>query len=187
MIPSGEGTQQEETGGYQVAMVMDTGVIDDKSFNQGTWEGVQKYCNENGITYKYYRSNEDDTASFEQTIEEAIGDKTEVVICTGFTFEVPVYNVQSKYPDIKFILIDGEPHNDDYSKFETTQNTMPILFHEDQSGFFAGYGSVMEGYTKIGFMGGKELPAVVRYGYGYLEGAEYAAEQLGTDVEVVEL
>ena len=100
------------------------------------------------------------------------------IVCPGFLFEEPIYNVQSKYPDVHFILVDGEPHDADYN-YETAANTMPILYQEDQAGFLAGYAAVKDGYTKLGFMGGMALPAVIRYGYGFLAGANYAAEEMG--------
>ena len=173
-----------EEESYQVAYVIDIGNLNDASYNQGAWEGLQEYCDTNNLTYKYFKSSADDTAAFQETIENAIGDNTEVVVCPGYLFETPVYNVQEKYPDVKFILIDGEPHSEDYSDYKTTENTMPVLFHEDQVGFMAGYAAVKDGNTSLGFMGGVKLPAVMRYGYGYLAGAEYAAEELGTEVHV---
>ena len=92
--------------------------------------------------------------------------------------------MQNQYPDVHFILVDGEPHDADYN-YETAANTMPILYQEDQAGFLAGYAAVKDGYTKLGFMGGMALPAVIRYGYGYLAGANYAAEEMGiSGVEV---
>lgn len=91
--------------------------------------------------------------------------------------------MQTQYPDVKFILIDGEPH-DAESNYATAENTMAVLYEEDQAGFLAGYAAVKDGYTKLGFMGGMALPAVIRYGYGYLAGADYAAKELGVDVDV---
>ena len=171
------------TDGYELALVIDVGTIDDKSFNQGSWEGVQKYGDENGIAYKYYKSAEATTDSFQETIELAIEGGAKVVVCPGYLFEEPIYNMQTAHPDVKFILIDGEPHDADYN-YETTDNTMALLYQEDQAGFLAGYAAVKDGYTKLGFMGGMALPAVIRYGYGYLAGADYAAKELGIDVDV---
>ena len=91
--------------------------------------------------------------------------------------------MQTAHPDVKFILIDGEPHDAEYN-YKTEANTMPVLYQEDQAGFLAGYAAVKDGYTKLGFMGGMALPAVIRYGYGYLAGADYAANELGVDVTV---
>ena len=169
--------------GYELALVIDVGTIDDKSFNQGAWEGVKKYGDENGVAYKYYKSAEATTDSFQETIALAIEGGAKVIVCPGFLFEEPIYNMQTQYPDVKFILIDGEPH-DAESNYATAENTMAVLYEEDQAGFLAGYAAVKDGYTKLGFMGGMALPAVIRYGYGYLAGADYAAKELGVDVDV---
>lgn len=171
------------TDGYELALVIDVGTIDDKSFNQGSWEGVKKYGDENGVAYKYYKSAEATTDSFQETIALAIEGGAKVIVCPGFLFEEPIYNMQTQYPDVKFILIDGEPH-DAESNYATAENTMAVLYEEDQAGFLAGYAAVKDGYTKLGFMGGMALPAVIRYGYGYLAGADYAAKELGVDVDV---
>lgn len=174
-----------ETGadGYELALVIDVGTIDDKSFNQGSWEGVEKYGDEKGVSYKYYKSAEATTDAFQETIELAIEGGAKVIVCPGFLFEEPIYNMQTQYPDVKFILIDGEPHDAD-GNYETAENTMAVLYEEDQAGFLAGYAAVKDGYTKLGFMGGMALPAVIRYGYGYLAGANCAAEEMGVDVDV---
>lgn len=178
-------TAGDETSadGYELALVIDVGTIDDKSFNQGSWEGVKKYGDENGVAYKYYKSAEATTDSFQETIALAIEGGAKVIVCPGFLFEEPIYNMQTQYPDVKFILIDGEPH-DAESNYATAENTMAVLYEEDQAGFLAGYAAVKDGYTKLGFMGGMALPAVIRYGYGYLAGADYAAKELGVDVDV---
>lgn len=170
--------------GYELALVIDVGTIDDKSFNQGSWEGIQKYAEESGVAAKYYKSAEATTDSFMETIELAIEGGAKTVVCPGFLFEEPIYNLQTQYPDVHFILVDGEPHDAD-NNYNTTENTMPILYEEDEAGFLAGYAAVKDGYTKLGFMGGLALPAVIRYGYGFLAGANYAAEEMGIDgVEV---
>lgn len=181
-----DGTEAAATGagGYELALVIDVGTIDDKSFNQGSWEGIEKYAKESGIASKYYKSSEATTDAFVETIELAIEGGAKTIVCPGFLFEEPIYKVQTEHPDVHFVLVDGEPHDAD-GNYETAENTMPILYEEDQAGFLAGYAAVKDGYTKLGFMGGMALPAVIRYGYGYLAGANYAAEEMGVEgVEV---
>lgn len=167
--------------GYELALVTDLGTIDDKSFNQGAWEGLKKYADENSITYKYYQPQEGTTDSYLETIGLAIEGGAKLVVCPGFLFEEPIFLAQDQYPDVSFILLDGEPHSGDYSEFRTNANVMPILFQEDEAGFLAGYAAVKDGYTKLGFMGGMAVPAVIRYGYGFVEGAEVAAAEMGID------
>lgn len=180
---SNEVATKTEDGNAELALVIDVGTIDDKSFNQGSWEGVKKYGDEKGVSYNYYKSAEATTDSFQDTIELAIEGGAKVIVCPGFLFETPIYNLQGQYPDVKFILIDGEPHDDsDPAVYETADNTMAVLYEEDQAGFLAGYAAVKDGYKNLGFMGGMALPAVIRYGYGYLAGADYAAAEMGVDV-----
>lgn len=176
----------DSAGGYELALVTDLGTIDDKSFNQGAWEGLKKYADENGISYKYYQPQEGTTDSYFETIGLAIEGGAKLVVCPGFLFEEPIFLAQDQYPDVHFILLDGEPHSGDYAEYRTNENVMPILFQEDEAGFLAGYAAVKDGYTKLGFMGGMAVPAVIRYGYGFAEGAEAAAAEMGIDgVEVM--
>lgn len=173
--------KSETSDGYELALVTDLGTIDDKSFNQGAWEGMKKYAEENSISYKYYQPQEGTTDSYLETIGLAIEGGAKLVVCPGFLFEEPVYLAQDQYKDVHFILLDGEPHSGDYSEYRTEANVMPILFQEDEPGFLAGYAAVKDGYTKLGFLGGMAVPAVIRYGYGFAEGADYAANEMGVD------
>ena len=171
--------------GYELALVTDLGTIDDKSFNQCAWEGLKKYAEENSISYKYYQPQEGTTDSYLETIGLAIEGGAKLVVCPGFLCEEPIYMAQDKYPDVHFHRRDGEPHDADYN-YKTNDNVMPILFQEDQAGFLAGYAVVKDGYTKLGFMGGMAVPAVIRFGYGFVQGAEFAAEEDGiTGLEIM--
>ncbi len=183
---SDQSSSGSSDGGFELALVTDLGTIDDKSFNQGAWEGMTKYAEENGISYKYYQPQEGTTDSYLETIGLAVEGGAKLIVCPGFLFEEPVYLAQDQYTDVKFILLDGEPHSGDYSEYRTNENVMPILFQEDQAGFLAGYAAVKDGYTKLGFMGGMAVPAVIRFGHGFIEGAEAAAAELGiSGIEVM--
>ena len=170
---------------FELALVTDLGTIDDKSFNQGAWEGLVKYATEKGISHKYYQPQAAETNAYFETIELAIEGGAKLVVCPGFLFEEPVYLAQEKYPDTHFILLDGEPHNADYSTYKTGNNTMPILYQEDEAGFLAGYAAAKDGNTKFGFLGGMSVPAVIRFGFGYIQGIDAAAKELGKNCEVV--
>lgn len=172
------------SGDIEIALVTDVGNIDDKSFNQASWEGVKEYATENNIAYDYFRPSEDSTVARVETIETAISKGAKVVVCPGFLFEDAVWEVQSKHPDVQFLLLDGTPHDAAYSDFTQTENTACILYQEEQAGFLAGYAAVMEGYRKLGFMGGIDVPAVVRFGYGFVQGADAAAAELGVTGDV---
>ncbi len=163
---------------YEIAMVTDAGDIDDKSFNQGTWEGIVEFAEENNLTYKYYKPTEVSDDAYVAAIDLAVAAGAKVVVTPGFLFEPAVYTAQTKYPDVIFVLIDGVPHPGDYTTFNVADNTRSILFRENESGFLAGYASVMEGFRELGFMGGIAVPAVVRFGLGYVAGAYYAASKL---------
>lgn len=169
---------------FELALVTDLGTIDDKSFNQGAWEGLKKYADEKGITYKYYQPQEAGTNAYLETIELAVEGGAKLVVCPGFLFEEPVYLAQEKFPDVHFVLLDGTPHNADYSDFKTGNNTMPILYEEDQAGFLAGYAAVKDGNTKLGFMGGMAVPSVIRFGLGFVQGVDAAAKELNVNCDV---
>lgn len=171
--------------GYELALITDIGTIDDKSFNQGSWEGVEAYAKENKVTYKYYQPAEKTTDAYLNTIGLAIDGGAKLVVCPGFLFEEAVFEAQDLYPDTKFIILDGQPHDADYTDFTINDNVYAIFYAEEQAGFLAGYAAVKEGYTKLGFMGGMAVPAVKRFGYGFVEGAEYAAKELGlSDIDM---
>jgi basic membrane protein A and related proteins len=167
------------TGTYDMALVTDVGNIDDKSFNEGAWNGVKAYAKANKITYAYYRPSEDTTAARVETIKAAIDKGAKTVVCPGYLFEDAIYEVQTQYPNVQFLLLDGEPHTADYKTYKTEANVHCILYKEEQAGYLAGYAAVMDGYRKLGFLGGMDVPAVIRYGFGYIQGAEAAAKSLG--------
>jgi basic membrane protein A len=174
-------------GTYELALITDVGNIDDKSFNKASWNGVKAYAEQNGVTYAYYRPSEDSAAAREETIASAIDKGAKVVVCPGYLFEEAIYNVQTKYPDVQFLLLDGEPHTADYSVYKTESNVHCILYKEEQAGYLAGYAAVMDGYTKLGFCGGMAVPAVIRYGYGFVQGVEAAAAEKGLAKGTVEI
>ena len=173
-----------EPAGFRIAMITDIGDIDDGSFNQGTWEGVEAFAEANNITYRYYRPLAVSDNDYLDTIALAIEGGAEIVVTPGFLFEPAIYEAQKLYPDVKFILIDGVPHAGDYATYETADNTLSVLFDEHESGFLAGYAAVKDGSTELGYLGGIAVPAVVRFGVGYLAGASYAAKEDGVTIDV---
>lgn len=164
--------------GSEIALITDKGNIDDKSFNQGSWEGVLAFAEENKITHKYYKPEEATDAGYLASIDLAVTGGAKIIVTPGFLFEVPIYEAQTKYPNIKFILLDGAPHTPDRA-YETKSNVASVMYSEEEPGYLAGYAAVKDGFTKLGFMGGMAVPAVQAYGYGYLQGAEAAAAELG--------
>ena len=173
------------SGKAEIALITDKGNIDDKSFNQGSWEGVVAFVEDqskagNKISHKYYKPEEANDAGYLEAIDLAVTGGAKVIVTPGFLFEVPVYEAQTRYPDVKFILLDGQPHDPDWN-YETKSNVASILYAEQESGYLAGYAAVKDGMTKLGFMGGMAVPAVQAFGYGFLQGAEDAAKELGLE------
>lgn len=169
---------------YEIALVSDLGTIKDQSFNQASWEGIETYALEHGVSYKNYQPEEGTVDAYVDNIELAIKNGAKLVVCPGYNFETPVFMVQNKYPEVTFILIDGEPHNVAYSESSIENNVLAIMFREEEAGFLAGYAAVKDGYTKLGFIGGMAVPAVIRYGYGFVQGCEKAAIEMGIQTEV---
>ena len=167
-----------KSSGYEIALITDKGNIDDKSFNQGAWEGVVAFTEANKISHQYIKPEEASDAGYLAAIDNAVSSGAKVVVTPGFLFEVPIYEAQTKYPDVKFILLDGAPHTADYATYETKTNVASVMYAEEQSGYLAGYAAVKDGMTKLGFMGGMAVPAVQAFGYGFLQGAEAAAKEL---------
>ena len=179
-----------EDGKYEVAFVTDVGLLKDKSFNQGTYDGVKLYAANNGLSYKYYQpangSNATDDDRFD-AMKAAVDNGAKVVVCAGFLQEAALRMAANAYPEVSFIFIDGYPiaaSGDEGAPI--LANVAGIAFKEEQSGYLAGYAVVKEGYTKLGFCGGGggDNPACCRFGYGFVQGAAAAAEELGIKAEV---
>jgi basic membrane protein A len=164
---------------FEIALITDIGTIDDKSFNQGSWEGLYRFATSRNISHKYYQPAEQSDNAYLATIDLAVRGGARVIVTPGFLFEPSIYVAQDRYPNVHFILIDGSPRSADWSSFRTANNTVGVLYAEDQAGFLAGYAAVRDGYRRLGFIGGMAVPAVVRFGYGFIQGAEYAARDLG--------
>ena len=167
-------------GKYQVAFVTDVGDLKDKSFNQGTYDGVKLYANANSKSYKYYKPANGDKATDDDrydAMKAAVDNGAEVVVAAGFLQDAALEKAAKEFTDTKFVFIDGSP-------VDGVTNLAAISFREEQCGYLAGYAAVMEGYTKLGFLGGMAVPAVIRYGYGYVQGADAAAQELGTNIDI---
>ena len=189
--------------GDKVAMVTDYGDITDQSFNQTTWEAVVKFGEDNGIETKYYKPTSNDTAGRVASVELAIAEGYNVIVMPGYAFGGTIAEVSATYPDIKFIALDvaagdlletavalkGEsydynPDNWNLTDYVHMDNVYCAIYQEELSGYMAGYAAVKLGYTKLGFLGGMAVPAVMRFGYGYVQGVDAAAKELGITVDM---
>lgn len=186
-----------------VAMVTDSGDITDQSFNQTTYEAAKAWCEENEAEFNYYHPDADDVEHRVASVDQAVKDGYNIILLPGNAFGATIVRVAEKYPDVKFILLDVSKddilasaferdgkeydYNTDHWNIEDfldMSNVYSAIYHEELSGYMAGYASVMLGYENLGYIGGKAVPAVIRYGYGYIQGADDAARELEKQVTV---
>ncbi|MFE8699139.1 BMP family protein [Cytobacillus sp. FJAT-54145] len=166
----------------KVGMVTDAGTIDDKSFNQGTWEGILDAKEELGIQEKYLKPAGTTEADYLKEIGNLYDADYKFIITPGFKFETAVFQAQDRYEDAKFVIIDGNPHSGDYNPV-VKDNTVSVFFAEHESGFLAGVAAALElKEAEAGFIGGMEIPAVQKFNWGFQQGVQYANENLGTNV-----
>ena len=171
---------EEQGADFSVAMITDYGDITDQSFNQTTYEACKAYCDANGVQFNYYKPAGDSTAERVAMVEAAVDDGYTVVVMPGYAFGETITQVADEYSDITFIALDvGEGDLGDYT---LPSNVYCAVYQEELCGYMAGYAAVKLGYTHLGFLGGMAVPAVVRYGYGFVQGADAAATETGADV-----
>ena len=168
----------------KVGMSTDSGTIDDKSFNQGCWEGILKSQKELGTDVKYLQPAGETEADYLKEIGNLYDAGYKFIVLPGFKFESAVHKAQDKYKDANFIIIDGEPR-DDSGNTSVADNTIAIYFAEEQAGFVAAVAASVEiKEGDFGFIGGMEIPAVQRFNYGFQQGVAYANENLGTKISL---
>ena len=206
-----EETKEEETTEepadnteYAVAMITDYGDITDQSFNQTTYEACKAFCEDNGVQFSYFKPAGDNTADRVAMIEKAVDEGYNVIVMPGYAFGGAIVEAAPEFPDVKFIALDvakgdlleagvakaGEsydynPDNWDLEKYVDMSNVYCAIYQEELCGYMAGYAAVKLGYKSLGFLGGMAVPAVIRYGYGFVQGVDAAAADLGlSDVTV---
>ena len=206
-----EETKEEETTKepadnteYAVAMITDYGDITDQSFNQTTYEACKAFCEDNGVEFSYFKPAGDNTADRVAMIEKAVDEGYNVIVMPGYAFGGAIVEAAPEFPDVKFIALDvakgdlleagvakaGEsydynPDNWDLEKYVDMSNVYCAIYQEELCGYMAGYAAVKLGYKSLGFLGGMAVPAVIRYGYGFVQGVDAAAADLGlSDVTV---
>ena len=189
---------------YKVAMITDYGDITDQSFNQTTYEACKAFAEDNKIEFSYFKPAGDNTADRVAMIEKAVDDGFNVIVMPGYAFGGAIVEAAPEFPDVKFIALDvaagdlletavakaGEaydytPENWDLNKYVDMSNVYCAVYQEELCGYMAGYAAVKLGYKNLGFLGGMAVPAVVRYGYGFVQGVDAAAADMGlTDVKL---
>ena len=194
VITNPDEVQDEMTssdGKYEVAFVTDVGQLKDKSFNQGTYDGVKLYAANNNLSYKYYQPANGSEATDDDrfaAMKAAVDNGAKVVVCAGYLQEAALRTAAKQFTDVSFVFIDGYPVGEeaDVKDSPALKNIAGVAFKEEQCGYLAGYAVVKEGYTKLGFSGGGggNNPACCRYGYGFVQGADAAAKELNEKVEM---
>jgi len=171
----------------KVALVTDVGTIDDESFNQACWQGVEAWCSANGVDYTYYQPAEDSTDARVLSVGQAVSEGANVIVMPGYLFGTTLIETQEAYPDVYFVAVDvgsGDMTYDYTTYYEPAANAVCMTFAEEQAGYLAGYAAVKDGYTQLGFLGGMAVPAVIRYGYGFIQGADAAASEMGVNINI---
>ena len=183
---SSTGDATDKAKNIQVGMVTDSGTIDDKSFNQGTWEGLEKTEADFGTKTKYLKPNGETEADYSKEIGNLYDAGYKFIATPGYKFETAIYKAQDKYKDANFVLIDGTPNDGaENPNYKVGENTVSILFAEHQAGFIAGVATSVElKEGKLGFIGGMEMPAVQKFNWGFQQGVAYANANLGTKMEL---
>ena len=188
---SGSGGNSDEADTYEIALITDTSDESEGSFSASAWAAIENFGQDYGPTTAHYKVDINDASSEEdirdatgKTVDEAIGKGAKLIVFAGGFFETAVHSAQQEHEDIYFILIDGVPRDDEHN-YELAGNSTGVLFAEEEAGFLAGYAAVFDGYNRLGFIGGEELPPVKRFGYGFIQGITYAAKEKGVkDIEV---
>ena len=171
---------------FTVAMVTDYGDITDQSFNQTTYQACKEYCEKNDVGFTYYKPNGDSTAERVGMIDKAVADGYDVIVMPGYAFAEAIAEEAELYPDTMFVALDVSQFDLDtaYGGPFALDNVFSAVYQEELAGYMAGDAAVRMGYTKLGYLGGMAVPAVIRYGYGFVQGADAAAAELGVDVSI---
>lgn len=201
--PDGSSSETPANTDYKVAMITDYGDITDESFNQTAYEACKAFCDENKLSFSYFKPAGDSTADRVAMIDKAAAEGYNVIVMPGYAFGGAIFEAAPKYKDVKFIALDvgkgdiletavqakGEKYSynaDDYKleDYADISNVYCAVYQEELCGYMAGYAAVKLGYEKLGFLGGMAVPAVVRYGYGFVQGVDAAAKELDKNVDL---
>lgn len=178
-----KGDDKGDNSKMKVAMITDYGDITDQSFNQTTYEASKAFCEANGLKFKYYKPAGDNTEARVASVEQAIQEGFNVIVMPGYAFGGTVVEVAETNPDVTFVALDVS-QGDLGADYTIPSNVATFVYREEISGFMAGYAAVKEGYKKLGFVGGMAVPAVIRFGYGFVQGVNAAAVEMNIANEV---
>ncbi|GAB6928296.1 BMP family ABC transporter substrate-binding protein [Paenibacillus sp. JCM 10914] len=182
---SGGAGEDKPKPNFSVGMVTDAGTIDDKSFNQGTYEGIEMANKDFNMDYKYLKPAGTTEADYTKEIANLYDAGYKFIVTPGFKFETAIFKAQEKYTDAKFVLIDGSPRPDPDAEAELKENTVAIYYAEHEAGFVAGVATALHVKDgQAGFIGGMEIPPVQKFNWGFQQGVTYANENLGTKLVI---
>ena len=137
----------------------------------------------NRAAYKVYTTDES-VEDLHAKVRLAAEEKCDTVLLPGAFCGEVLAKVQEEYPEIRFIGMDVYPDDvmtEDWETVPLGKNSLCLTFREDQAGFLAGYAAVRQGFKELGVLGGMDVPAVERYSYGFIQGADQAAKELGLE------
>lgn len=182
------GCVKQEDLKSDIVLITNGGTITDGGYNQSAWEGITAYADENAMTYSYYQPMLEDEKLTSENVEKYVSlaskNGAEYVVFPGEEFAVCAYDIAPAYPDINFILIDAMPHSEGDNTDSYLKNVMSVSFDAIQAGYLAGYITVMNGNTQLGYFGEFDSDDSANYGAGFVQGAAYAADSLGIPVTV---
>lgn len=180
----GEGGEAAPVNTVPLALITGAEGIDGPGYAAAAWAGLSAFGEENELAADFYPAEEESQTARLDAVGRAVENGAQLIVCAGAAYGDTVYEAQFMYPEISFVLCDGEPHSLDFTEFEVAPNTYAVLYTDREAGYLAGYALAAEGFTKIGFMGGMPLPATVRCGAGFIQGVNQAAEDNKKEVDL---
>ena len=175
-----------------VGQITDLGGIDDKSFNQTSWKGIQDAEKELGITGKYLESQQQ--ADYNKNMQQFVSEKLDLIVTVGFLLGVSTADAARANPDLKFAIVDysypdcwpGAVVGKDCGSDTALDNVLGLTFATDEAAFLAGYAAAAATKTGVvGTFGGIKLPTVTIFMKGFEAGVKYHNQVKGTDVTVL--
>lgn len=164
----------------KIALITDVIELEEDFHTAAVWQGIANCGDANGIEYARYRPEQATVDAICTQFDAAVADGAKVIVCKGTLFAGALAKMQEKYPEVKFIAIDIS----EASIGNLAENTHCVLFRQEQAGYLAGYAAVKDGFTKLGFMGEFETENYSNYGYGFVQGANDAALENDTHIEL---
>ncbi len=184
----------------RIAMITDSGDITDQGFNQEVYEACRNWSEINDVPFTYYKPDSDSDEARNASVDKAVSEGANVVILPGYLVAGTIVSQPELFPDVKFAALAvgadaicekgvGEDYSGNAADYNVTdyyreENVYCCTYQEELPGYMAGYAAVKSGYRHLGFLGGVSSPAIHRYGYGYVQGIDAAAAELGISDEI---